>query len=200
MRNIIINLQNSDAWKIQLTIAINFLSSKYVEEERVFHSNSGNIKFTPCSDANDVIDKLFNLIYSIYQENLETSMKRSDFIFDSVQLLYYKRHKVKFSRGGSSIDSPDCIKKKKETINTKTINDKCFQYAATVALNYEEIESHLERVSNIKPFINKCNREGINYPSKIDDWKTFEKNNPTIALNILCTKEKKNVFSLYLKN
>ena len=32
--------------------------------------------------------------------------------------------------------------------------------------------------------------EGINYPSKIDDWKTFEKNNPIIALNILYTKEK----------
>ena len=28
---------------------------------------------------------------------------------------------------------------------------------ATVALNYEEIESHPERVSNIKPFINKYN-------------------------------------------
>ena len=25
---------------------------------------------------------------------------------------------------------------------------------------------------------------------KTDDWKTFEKNNPTIALNILYTKEK----------
>ena len=30
----------------------------------------------------------------------------------------------------------------------------------------------------------------MNYPSKIGDWKTFEKNNPTIALNILYTKEK----------
>ena len=70
------------------------------------------------------------------------------------------------------------------------MNDKCFQYAATVALNYEEIESYPERVSSIKPFINKYTWEGINYPSKIDDWKTFEKNNPTIALNILCTKEK----------
>ena len=28
LRNIIINLQNSDTWKIQLTIAINFISSK----------------------------------------------------------------------------------------------------------------------------------------------------------------------------
>ena len=34
------------------------------------------------------------------------------------------------------------------------------------------------------------NWEGIRYPSKLDDWKRFEKNNPAIALNILCTKEK----------
>ena len=60
----------------------------------------------------------------------------------------------------------------------------------TVALNYREIESHPERVSNIKPFINKRKRIGINYPSKTDDLKTFEKNNPTIALNIVHIKEK----------
>ena len=54
------------------------------------------------------------------------------------------------------------------------------------------------RVSNIKPFINKHNWKGTNYPSKIDDWKTFEKKNPTIALNILYIKKK--MFSLHLKN
>ena len=27
------------------------------------------------------------------------------------------------------------------------------------------------------------------YPSKIDDWKTFEANNPAIAFNVLYTKE-----------
>ena len=44
MRDIIINLQNSDTCKIQLTIAINFISSKDSEEEHVMHSNSDNIK------------------------------------------------------------------------------------------------------------------------------------------------------------
>ena len=117
-------------------------------------------------------------------------MRGSDFIFDSVQLMYYKCHKVKFKRGGLYIDSPDCIKKKKTIINQKNEDDKCLQYAATVALNYKEIESHPERVSNIKPLMNKYNQEGINYPSKTDDWKTFEKNNPTLALNILDVKEK----------
>ena len=40
-------------------------------------------------------------------------------------------------------------------------------------------------------FINKYNWEGINYQSKLDDWKRFQKNNPTITLNILYTKKKK---------
>ena len=32
-------------------------------------------------------------------ETLMTSMRGSDFIFDSVQLMYYKCHKVSFKRG-----------------------------------------------------------------------------------------------------
>ena len=53
-------------------------------------------------------------------------MRGSDFIFDSVQLMYYKCHKVNLRDGGSYIDSPDWIKKKKETINPKNDDDKCF--------------------------------------------------------------------------
>ena len=47
-----------------------------------------------------------------------------------------------------------------------------------------------ERFWNVKPLINKCNWEEINYLSKIDDWKTLRKNNLIIALNILYIKEK----------
>ena len=75
-----------------------------------------------------------------------TSTRGTNFIFDSVQLMYYKCHKVNFKRGRSYINSPDWIKKKKTTINRKNGDDKCFQYAATVALNYEEIKWDSERV------------------------------------------------------
>ena len=111
LRNIIINLQNSDSWEIQLTIAFNFIPSKDAEEERAMHSSRGNIKFTPYSDANDVIEKLFQSPCWRYQEKLETSMKESDLVFDSVQLMYYKCDKVSFRQGGSYIDCPDWIKK-----------------------------------------------------------------------------------------
>ena len=38
-------------------------------------------------------------------------------------------------------------------INKK--DNKCFQYAVTVALNNEDIGKHSERITKIKPFINK---------------------------------------------
>ena len=69
----------------------------------------------------------------------ETSMTGSNFVLESVQLLYYKCQEINFKYGGSYIDSPDWIKKKKATINPKNTDDKCFQYAVTVALNYGEI-------------------------------------------------------------
>ena len=79
-------------------------------------------------------------------------MRRKDFIFHSVQILYYKCHKINFKRGGSYTDCPDCIKKKKATINPKNTDGKCFQYAVTVALNYEETES---QKTNLNP-MKKC--------------------------------------------
>ena len=106
------------------------------------------------NEVNEVPDELFDSLRSRYQANFETSMRGSNFISDLVQLMYYKCYKVNFRRGGSYIDSPDSIKKKKVTINPKNEDDKCFQYAVTVALNYGETESQPEKVSNIKPFIN----------------------------------------------
>ena len=43
LTNIIINSQNSDALKIHLTIVINFISAKDVEEEHIMHSDNVNI-------------------------------------------------------------------------------------------------------------------------------------------------------------
>ena len=98
-------------------------------------------------------------------------MRRRDFIFDSVQMVHYKSPQINFKIGSSYIDSPNCIKKKKATINLKNTEDyKCFQYAASVALSYGEIKWNPERVSSIKRFINKYNWKGINYPTKIADW------------------------------
>ena len=88
-------------------------------------------------------------------------------------------------------------KRKKATINPKHNDDKCFQYAAIIALNFNGIKKDPWRVSNIKPFINNYNWERINCPSKIEDWKRFEKKNPTVALNFLYIKEQE-IWPVYI--
>ena len=77
---------------------------------------------------------------------------------------------------------------------------KCFQYAVTVALSYEQIKKGPQRITKIKPFINKYSWEGINFPSEKDDWKKFEKNNVTIALNVLYAKKEKIYILLMFEN
>ena len=48
-----------------------------------------------------------------------------------------------------------------------------------------------QRAIKLKPFINKYNWEAIHSPSEKDDWKTFEKNNVRIALNVSYAKKEK---------
>ena len=119
------------------------------------HSKSDNIKIMISDEADEVSEELFNSVKNRYQNNLQ-SMRESEFIFDYFQLLYYKCHKINLNRGGSYIDSPEWIKNKKATINPINKKDtKCFQYAVTVAWNYEEINKDPQRITKIKHLINK---------------------------------------------
>ena len=51
-------------------------------------------------------------------------------------------------------------------------------------MNHQNIENQPERISNSKTIIDQYNWEGIDFPSGIKDWKKFQQNNKTIALNI----------------
>ena len=158
------------------------MSSKDNKEERAMHSKCDKTEIMSHED----IEKLFELIFSRYQIGLETSVRSSDFIFDYVKLMHYKCHKINLNRGGSYSDSPGWIKNEKATTNRINKNDnKYFQYTVTIALSREEIKNNLQIISKNKPFISEHNWKGINYTSGKDDLKTFEKNNATIALNVL---------------
>ena len=81
----------------------------------------------------------------------------------------------------SELNSLRWLRGKKQTI----INNNNFQNALDDALNYQTIEKDPKRISKLKPYINKYNWEGIDFPAGPKEWKKFERNNKTIALNIL---------------
>ena len=109
-------------------------------------------------------------------------MKKSEFIFDSVDLLYYNVHRISLNRGGSYIVSPNWLKNKKAATNPKINDDKCFQYAGTPALNHEQIKKDPERISKIKPFIDQYNWREIEFPSHKKDWKRFALNKEVFVI------------------
>ena len=200
LADMINNYKSKGEWKIQLTAEINFTSLKPDSNEtRIMHTKSDNEEIVIGSDTNELIKELFKSFLQRYQEALQEKMKSSKFELDGVNLLYYDFNKVSLNRGGSYIDTPEWIKNKKSTINPKNNDYKCFQYAVTVALNRDKINKYLQRVSKIKPFISQYNWSDIDFPSTSKDWKKFELNNESIALNILYVPHKSRKICLVYK-
>ena len=68
------------------------------------------LKLTSHSYVNDVVNELFESLLLRYQDNLEISMRGSDFVFDLVTIKHFKCHRVTFKCGGSYIGSPAWLK------------------------------------------------------------------------------------------
>ena len=109
---------------------------------------------------------------------------------------------IKQARKGENeyIKSPKRIVNKRATINPKNGDNKCFQDSITAALHYQDIKNQPERVTNIEPYICLYNWERIEFPAGIKDSKRFERNNKTIALNILFVPNNKKAINLAYKS
>ena len=71
------------------------------------HLKIDNLEIINNDGAVEVIKELFDLLKkNRYQNNLQF-MKRSEFVFDYIYLLYYKCQKMNPNGGGSYTDSPD---------------------------------------------------------------------------------------------
>ena len=159
------NRDGSNEWKIQLNMGVNFISSNDTGETRTFYANSDNEEIRSGNETVEIFNKLFECFLNNYQKEEKMSRNGSNFIFESVKILYYYIHKINLKSGKSYIKSPEWILNKRDTINPKNKDNKCFQYAITVALNHQNIENHPERILNIKPFIDQYNWKDIDFPA-----------------------------------
>ena len=173
-------------WKLQLSAEISFISQKPDSNEiGTMYTSSTPEEIIVGSETEEVDENLIMSILQKYQDNLQNKMKGSDFIFNGINYLYYDLNRITISKGGSYIESPKWLKDKKCCINQKNNDNKCFQYAATLALNINSINKHHQRISKIKPVIDNYNWNDINFPAAKKDWNKFEVNNKNIAINIL---------------
>ena len=168
-------------WEIQLAMQNSCISTRNSEETRTIYSKSKPVEIFMGSDTEDVINTLFNTLLQRFQHAQETSNdKGSEFIPESVELLYYHFQKIDIRTAESYIMSPKWIVNKKATINPKNGKyNKCFQWSIISGLNCNKInKKYLKKIENLK-------RVDIDLLSHQRDWENFEQNNTSIALNVL---------------
>ena len=141
---------------------VNFVSSKDTGETGTIYVWSDNEEIRLVNETDDIIKELFKSFLNNYQKEEQIMRRESDFIFESVQLLDNHLHKICLKRGKSYIKSPKWLENKKAIINPQNKYDNnCFEYTISVALNHQNIKNNPERISNIKPFIDKYNWKDI---------------------------------------
>ena len=161
---------SSGEWKIQLTMQISFISSLDTGEIRTMDLKSKNIEILMDNETDDIVNELFKSFKQTCQEGLEEKMGKGEFVFESVDLLYYNLHKTRLRRGKSNIASPEWLRNKRAAINPQNKkDDKCFQCAVTAALNHQNIRRDPQRISKIKPFISQYNWKDIDFLSHQED-------------------------------
>ena len=110
---------------------VNFISSRDTGEIRTYYVWSDNVGIMQGNDTYDIIKEIFEELKSI---------KESDFVFESLDRLDYKLHRVRLKRGGSYIKFPKWLENKKATVNPKNENDdECFRWPIIFALHYNDI-------------------------------------------------------------
>ena len=180
-------------WKIQINMHVKFTFSRDTEETRILYVRSDNVSIMQAIDTDDIIRDIFRSFLQHFQEELKI-IKGSDFVFESVDLLDYKLHRVRLKRGGSYIKSPKWLENKKATINPKNENDdECLRWSIISALNYNDIMK--KEFENI---FKKIKHEDKDFSSHKRDWENFEQNNESIALNVLfSSKDSEEITLLY---
>ena len=156
-------------WKIQINMHVNFISSRDTGETRIYYVWSDNVSIMQGEDTNAIIREIFRSFLHNYQQELKM-IKGSDFVFESVDLLDYKLHRVRLKRGGSYIKSPKWLLNKGATINPKNENDdEYFRWSLISALIYNCIMK--KEFENI---FKKIRHENKDFSLHKIDWKNYE--------------------------
>ena len=100
---------NSNEWKIQINMHVNFISSNDTGEIRTIFVQSDNEEIRLGNKTDDIIKGFLNSFLTNYQKEETILTNGSNFVFESVGLLSYHVHEASLKRGKSYIKSPEWL-------------------------------------------------------------------------------------------
>ncbi|KAK3731226.1 hypothetical protein QZH41_004694 [Actinostola sp. cb2023] len=97
----------------------------------------------------------------------------------------------------SYLPLPQKIKNKKAVLNIQNQDPKCFLWSVLAAKHPVDRRDQPHRVNHYLPYESELNMTGMEYPVKVSQLKKFERQNPTISVNVL-GYEQDELFPLYI--
>jgi hypothetical protein len=99
--------------------------------------------------------------------------------------------------GSSYIPTPKALATKRALINVFNQDDMCFAWAVLSALHSPKY--HAQKVFNYRKHLNSIDLTGIKFPTPINQVGRFEKNNPTLSINVyVLGKDEKEIIPKYV--
>ncbi|XP_057308440.1 uncharacterized protein LOC130646281 [Hydractinia symbiolongicarpus] len=155
-------------------------TNEFIEVDKVFHSNMTSVF------QGTIVDEVMDMMFAQIRTHVENpALPKSGFSIGRIQHLDVDFHKLKLTRGLSYIETQKWIATKKAIINPNNNDEECFRWALVAALHHEDIAKDPQRISKLRPYIDRYNWQGIEFPTSIKDINKFERNNPDIAVNVL---------------
>ena len=167
--------------RVETTTWIRFIK----DDDRVelaFNSRMTNVY--QGSDLDQIVD---GMIAHMKTQIQNPALLNSSFKFDEVLFLNINFHWLKPTRGSSYLPLPDWIENKKAVINSQNDDEECIKWSVTVALEWTEINSHPQRVSNLRKFVDNYNWSELEFPVSTKVIGVFETNN-NISVNVLAVE------------
>ena len=100
-------------------------------------------------------------------------------------------------QGSSYMKLPKGLEDKKAILNVQNEDEKCFLWSVLAALHRVNWKDHPFRVQHYKCYEHELNVSGIEFPMKVKDISKFERQNPTISINLFGYEEKE-LFPVYI--
>ena len=108
------------------------------------------------------------------------ALLNSRFRSDEALYLGINFHRLNLTRGSSYLPLSPWLAKKKAISNPNNDDNKCFKWAVIAALEFPNIKSHPERISNLTKFSNNYDWSGLEFPVSTKDIGLFEINNDVL--------------------
>jgi len=141
-----------------------------------FHTPSVVVNVGQPLDLRNSITLLNNALEHI-------NSRKSGFVLEYVKRFVVSVLRYRPLHGSTYIPTPAFLASKRFIVNIHNGYSKCFLWSVLSALHEPEINK--ERLSNYTSYESALDMSGINYPVETKQIHLFEKQNPTISINVL---------------